>query len=361
MRKKIEKSIVNTVRFLKESQGSDGLWKDYQLITGESTSWVTSYTGCALLQLQTDGVINNIVQERQISSMIDRAKEGLLADKTLVAGGWGYNPQLYPDADSTAIALRFLLGSKMSFEHPSLQRGLQIIKQSQQKDGGCSTYLKKDLRGEQFIGWTQSHLSVTMACIIAWDEAKKYSVIESERVQFDTQMNEAISYLEKHPKNIHSLWEDYWWVGPYYPTYLVISVLKRFHLIDNHTIDKLIAGILDYQNDDGGFGDMQEQSDGFATALTLTTLITLYPNILNESRQAIIALEWLLKQERNGMFPPGAYLRMPTPTFRQRESEVNQRVSGETNGIFTAATVLVLLSQILVVHEEWSESFVSHN
>lgn len=348
MCKAITQTVERTLRYLQKKQGADGLWKDYQLVTGESSSWVTAYTGCALAQCEKSAAIHDEGLARQITAMIQRAKIGLLDDETAVAGAWGFNPKLFPDADSTAITIRFLLAAGVPIEHPAMTKGLHTIARAQQENGGCATYHEDDLNGEQFAGWTQPHLSVTMTCIMAWTAAQKHS---TDQIQFSLPIKKAISYLTEQFPEPGFLWEDYWWVGPYYPTYLVVTVLESLHILDDQARTEISTAILTYQQEDGGFAALNEQSDCFATALSLSTLLLLDPNLLKESEPAARALAWLLHQEEDGQFPPGAYMRMPTPTFRHREDEENQRITTDVNGIFTTATVLHVLLQVPVPTE----------
>ena len=86
--------LEQAVSFLLSRQDEDGLWRDYQLEPGRSTSWVSAYVGYALVQA--------IGRDRSLSLTVDALRS---SKRT---GGWGYNSHVACDADSTSWVIRFL-------------------------------------------------------------------------------------------------------------------------------------------------------------------------------------------------------------------------------------------------------------
>lgn len=344
--------IHGMLSFLEQEQRADGAWTDYQLITGESTSWVTAYVGVSLLQfLRESGIVEEAFQERmRVQAMVDRAKTYLLGSEFRGHGAWGYNENLFPDADTTAITLQFLLQAGVDVDHPAVERGLHFLASVQQEDGGCSTYSARMLQGDAYIGWTSPHLSVTMAAAEAWRCAN--SAGEST-----DRLAQALAYLAAHPLH-DGLWSDYWWVGPYYSVGVVISAAVRTGRRDLIAAVDVVSGLLARQHTDGGFGDVHDESDAFATAWAVSSLCE-WSNGGDElsadvQRAVSDALTWLRdKQLPNGGYAPGAYMRIPTPTLRPEDMShdlLSGRISLDVKGIFTTASVLRAVSLSLHFH-----------
>ena len=90
-------AVGRGVQFLASRQASDGHWRDYWLLHGQSEDWVTACCALALAQAP-----------RQLShnSPVQAAARALR--RSARPAGWGYHRDSVPDADSSAWVVRFL-------------------------------------------------------------------------------------------------------------------------------------------------------------------------------------------------------------------------------------------------------------
>lgn len=368
-------SINKIIIFLKNVQRKNGAFNDFQLITGESTSWVTSFVGIALVDLleklknnETPSTRANI---KDIYNIISLAKNFVLGSETLL-GAWGYNEKILPDADSTAICLRFLLKAGVSFDNPSIQRGFILLNNSQVNAGGVATYQKSLIEKigkiDLYSGWVEPHLSVTAAAMKSWllaiesianKETKSTTIISQSDIL--NSINKANKYI-RLKRQSSGIWYDYWWLGPYYSTGVVTELGNEMK--DIFLDGKILKYFLELQNDDGGYGCIKDKSDAFATAWSLKIYLSILKelrknrkSINDEIKNSIYkALAWLYDaQKEDGSFEPGAFMRIPSPNLRVDEIEsdsIKGRISLDIKSIFTSATVLrVLLACVEYVKE----------
>ena len=122
--KSIEGQTKKAIKFVLNNRDSEGMWKNFLSRThGESTDWVTSFSGLNLLEA---GVSRNKLKETA-NSVLKRQREG---------GGFSYNHKIVPDLDSTAFAIRFL---EKAGHSQKLENSREFIKQHQNLDGGFGT------------------------------------------------------------------------------------------------------------------------------------------------------------------------------------------------------------------------------
>jgi len=119
----------------------DGLWSDYRLPVGVSTSWTTAYVGNSLADAAPLlGGIESDALAAACDTVSARMRDG----------GWGYNEQVEIDADSSALATLLLRRCGRSVSESPLLR-------FRNADGGFATFLRDDDRDS----WGQSHADVT--------------------------------------------------------------------------------------------------------------------------------------------------------------------------------------------------------
>ena len=137
------------------SQNKSGLWSDFLTLAGESTFWVSGYTGYALC-LSDDGPSLGFL-EKAARMIINHQRED---------GGWSYGLGVPTDADSTSWCLLFL--SKLGLVD-GIERGGRFLLEHQNPDGGFRTYASPVSVGHYmglndsipFEGWQTSQLCVT--------------------------------------------------------------------------------------------------------------------------------------------------------------------------------------------------------
>jgi hypothetical protein len=147
----IERAIHRGLSFIVAEQDAEGSWTDWALSPNASSEWTTAYIGFRLSGLHAPF-------RQQVSEPLSRAARWLLAHR-FPDGGWGYNPDVESDADSTALAILFLNGTR----HPPPENAYDHLRRFQQQDGGFSTFLSGGLAES----WGRSHAEITPVALLA--------------------------------------------------------------------------------------------------------------------------------------------------------------------------------------------------
>jgi hypothetical protein len=119
-------------------------------------------------------------------------------------GGWSYNQNVVPDADSTLRVLQFLTKAKFS-DRAITKKAERFVIAHQQPDGGIATYLPEMVAtmGYPEGGWTLSHPCVTaLAGHILHDEHVRQKIRR---------------YVTERLTGGDS--RAYWWKTPWYVRY----------------------------------------------------------------------------------------------------------------------------------------------
>ena len=176
-------------------------WEDFQVTFGYSDEWITSYVGYYL----SDGFFNE--------ALLIKAGE-IVVSKQRQNGGWGYNIDIPPDADTTAFCSLFLdKWNLLNYEQKT--RSIKFLKFHQHSDGGFSTYNDPNqLRAiwgydasVSFRGWCSLLNSVTASNIKA--------LIKLGVANNDSIILKAFDFLRSRQLQ-NGLWASYWWSDPMY-------------------------------------------------------------------------------------------------------------------------------------------------
>jgi hypothetical protein len=151
LREDIETAIFRGLGFVLAQQDREGSWTDWALPPGSSSEWTTAHIGFRLSGL--GGPFR-----REVAEPLDRAARWLLAHR-FPDGGWGYNPAVESDADSTALAILFLTASG----HPRPREAYDHLRRFQRPDGGFSTFLPDGL----MESWGRSHPEIAPVALLA--------------------------------------------------------------------------------------------------------------------------------------------------------------------------------------------------
>lgn len=208
----------------------------YQLRHGPSLAWTSACIGSTLAEFRT-------VPQGMLDALLSLQWD---------CGGWSYNQNTPPDADSTLRVLQFL--AKVGFGDESIiAKAEKFVITHQQTDGGIATYLPETAAMMKYPegGWTMSHPCVTAL---------------ATRILRNKQARERSSHyiagrLEKGDTRA------YWWQTPWYVRYesgiinretigndpveigLVLLLKARLGMTDN----ELTARLIELQLDDGSF------------------------------------------------------------------------------------------------------------
>ncbi len=172
-------------------------------------------------------------------------------------GGWSYNQQSTPDADTTLRVLQYF--DKMNFKNRSvIESAEKFVISHQQKDGGIATYLPEALESMGYAGnaWTVSHPCVT--------------ALASRVLKNNNTRHGARSYIINRLNNRDA--RAYWWSTPWYVRYeageingeeigndtveisLALLLKIRLGMADN----KLAKLLKSLQLDDGSFPESNQ-------------------------------------------------------------------------------------------------------
>jgi hypothetical protein len=187
----VPRAIARATDFLLRQQSDDGAWRDFRVRPGRSDAWVTAYVGAQLLtvaQPRSSGAYT-----RAIVAAVSFLEHARNAD-----GGWGYNANCPPDADSTARTLLFLRAAGVEVrlrDHANLTRFAL-------RDGTFATYRSADARG----GWCRGHPDVTAVALRALSHvlSPNHALMRRGRARLD-------AYLRRR-----GAFASYWWTTPFY-------------------------------------------------------------------------------------------------------------------------------------------------
>lgn len=213
----------------------------HQLRNGPSLAWTSACVGSTLSEFAA-------VPSGMFEAIIRLQWEN---------GGWSYNQNSLPDADSTLRVLQFL--AKVGFgDEAIIGKAEKFVITHQQADGGIATYLPESVAAMGYPegGWTTSHPCVT---------ALASRILRDGKAQQNTQR-----YLAKRLARGDA--RAYWWKSPWYVRYesgyingenighdpveigLVLLLKAKLGMID----EELFAKLIKLRLDDGSFPASQQ-------------------------------------------------------------------------------------------------------
>lgn len=208
----------------------------HQLRHGPSLAWTSACIGSTLAEFRT-------VPQEMLNSILSLQWD---------CGGWSYNQNVAPDADSTLRVLQFL--DKVKFnDRAIINKAEKFVIAHQKIDGGIATYLPETaaMMGYSGNGWASAHPCVTALAI---------HVLKNKQARY-----KANCYIKDRLQKGDA--RAYWWATPWYVRYesgyingenisndpieisLVLLLKARFGLTDKELILRLIA----QQFNDGSF------------------------------------------------------------------------------------------------------------
>lgn len=249
---------------------------------GPSWAWVTACVGSTLSEF---GFVSQEMLEIILSLQCKN-------------GGWGYNPKVFSDADTTLRVIQFL--KKIGFRDKAiLERAERFVISHQLADGGFTTYLPEAAESTGYQdyekGWCSSHPCVTALAI--------------NQLSDPVVVARAKNYLLQRLNNGDA--KAYWWQTHYYVRYE-----------------------MGYPNGESQTEDPVE----LALALLLKSKRDIYNSVLIG--------KLLFLQYDNGSFPPSQQLRCPLPNRGVDDVREDERIVEDSGGIFsTCATIVAIKRQ----------------
>ncbi len=293
------------LEYILSRQRHDGSWADWNLPPGESSVWTTAYVGCKLGNLTA-----KLRQQAFLSSR--RASEWLYR-KQFPDSGWGYSEEVGTDADSTAIAITFLVSLGLALSETCYS----CLRQFQCPDGGFSTYRNCGRRDS----WTVSHTDVTPTALRA---------LLTQYDRHDEAVQRGLSYVRKQ-RTETGVWEAFWWKSSLYSTEASLSLMRTLGLdFDRQALRQALLG--------------SQPGNSFERALLLSCLAHTVEDRPDEEMQAIIS-DLVMEQKSNGSWESGAIIRLPRHDCFKPWREPNLGPFFlDQNRLFTTATVIDALS-----------------
>lgn len=188
------------LNFVLARQDAAGSWTDWDLPPGPSSEWTTAYVGYRLSGITA--------LRNRAAGPLTRAAQWLLANRS-DQGGWGYNKEVAPDADSTALAILFLsaIGQPVPREAYAHLRGYQ------QPDGGFATFLPDPLMGS----WGQSHPEITPVALLA--------LLTDAIGSHDAVIQRGVDWVRRARRPTGD-WNAFWWTTGHRSTEASLALLQ---------------------------------------------------------------------------------------------------------------------------------------
>lgn len=302
-------SLERAITFVLENRDSEGMWRNFLSRThGESTDWVTSFSGLNLLSSE----IPRDKLENTAKAVLKRQREN---------GGFSYNHKIVPDADSTSFAIMFLNYFGYIDE---LINSKKFLDSHQNSDGGFGTYREENIRqyyripsGMSVAGWCSSTPDVTASALLV-----------------NPFNNKAINYLV-NTQNQDGFWRSYWWNSDVYATAHSIATLPV------EIYGERVFKAQDWLADEGNISEA-----AFYIALSINTLSKnpKYKEIVKKRVKKLLDL-----QLEDGSWNTVPILRFPHPSnINPWEDQIRWREdSRDQNRIFTTSTCIRALHNSL--------------
>lgn len=143
----VQQSIDAAVAYLAKQVIRGICYGDFGLRHGKSDAWTTAIVGSTLAEF-------NYQKTHEMVAALLRLQHKV--------GGWGYNNNVPPDADTTLRVMEFFLKTG-SVASSVIDRAAQFVLLHQKKNGGIATYLPEAVRKMhyEYYGWTVSHPCVS--------------------------------------------------------------------------------------------------------------------------------------------------------------------------------------------------------
>lgn len=188
---KLNIAIAKGVEYLRR-QSRHGLYREFgQLRHGPGLAWPTACVGSALAEFDA-------VPGETLAALMNLQWE---------SGGWSYNQNVLPDADTTLRVMQFFGRINQLYPKHLWAAAYRFVEEHQQADGGIATYLPKSLVDMGYPGnsaWAIAHPCVT---------ALAAQVLRNSRVG-----ERAATYSERQISRQD--FRSYWWSTPWYMLYL---------------------------------------------------------------------------------------------------------------------------------------------
>lgn len=319
----IRDAVALATDFLIGAALGAGCWTDFELPVGSSDEWVSAYIVSSLAASSHLGPV-----AQPVSWIVSRYRRNL---------GWGYNKSVPPDADSTAWSILALTRSGVELPDGAATALLSF----QKPDGSFSTYQESTYAH----GWSEPHADVTAICLLA--------MIESPNSFTEAAIHSTAEALVRLQRE-SGRWESYWWNTDLYATAHAARALSRTQelLARAESVDRraLLRRRIrsSLKSAKSHYRTLPEPFSIFALAHWLRL-----GNVISTSECAgasKASLSRLLQAQRSdGSWPAQPMLCLTDPYASQpNAAEARTRTFGDSGNLFTTASVISALSEMLL-------------
>jgi squalene-hopene/tetraprenyl-beta-curcumene cyclase len=239
------------------------------------------------------GQLNNVINHEADYLINSRLVSGI--------GGWSYFPELPelpPDADDLAQVMQvlFRMGRHQEIEQFCEEPLKILLQDNYHEDGSFETWIvpkeNRTLQQKLQAEWVQK----------AWGEGSDPDVVSNVGwalyLCYPEKQKNLIQRICKYissKQDSDGKWTSTWYHGPFYGTHVCVRLLKAI-TPDSDCLLKSLNFLLTNQNEDGGWGFEEKQSDPLSTSLALLTLADIAEVISDErinqsSQNAIVYLQ----------------------------------------------------------------------
>lgn len=295
MRKHAAVAIQNGSQFLVAAQQPDGFWRDYDLVPGASTAWVTAFVGHALTRARCAN-----------PGSIARGLSALRS--SFRPTGWGYNAAVATDADTTSWVVRWFARTNTALPLDPVS----CLEAYVSPNGGARTFVC----GSRFGRWTMEHADVTAVLGLAMKES---GAAEPALARVRRWL------LER--RNDDGLWTSFWWT------------------FDGYTA----ARTLEFLAGTGGIpADTVEASRAYLAARPDAPTSMETANLLMIAHRVCACTEARLsslldRQQPDGGWPPSRVLKVPD----QRATRATETAFEDHNGLMSTAMSVMAITAFL--------------
>jgi hypothetical protein len=300
LRENIETAIVRGLGFVLAQQDREGSWTDWALPPGASSEWTTAYVGFRLSGLGAPF-------RQEVAERLDQAARWLLAHR-FADGGWGYNPAVESDADSTALAILFLNASGQSRPREAYDH----LRRFQRPDGGFSTFLPDGLAD----CWGRSHPEIAPVALLA---------LQTDPSGFPAEVTARGLDWILRARRVDGAWNAYWWSTPLPASEANLALLAALG-----SPEKVPAVLRRWEPDD---------------SLEAAHLLSITATAGCAERIDDLALQLIDGQHGDGGWRGGPALRIPPRNCaRPWDDELSALLFADPMRLFTTATAIGALS-----------------
>jgi squalene cyclase len=309
MNYRLERSILEALRYVVSCQSEYGAWLEWSLPPGESDAWATAYIGYKLRMVPHH-------LKNKVKDSLSRASDWILK-KEYADGGWGYNDLVGSDADSTAYTIMFL---DSTGRRPP-EEAYDLLNKFRSNDGGFSTYVSRIFNSS----WEVSHPDVTPIVLTAL--LTRYGPVNPTIVR-------GIEYVLEQ-QNSEGTWNSFWWNTCLYSTEANLALLDK------------VSATFDKDRTKNNLHKIRPKNP-FEAALLISSLLLTDTNY-RETNKILDLVNYLLQnQQLDGCWKSEYLLRVTDRNcYDPWTSEDAGILYSENKMLFTTLTVLEALCKLL--------------